>query len=168
VNEPIVEAFQLATSTVFKTMLGMEITVGPAEHSDQMVARYEVSGIISLSGPVAGDIVVSFEERFAKLATGTMLGNEPNELDADVVDAVGELTNMIAGSAKSRLELSNLQLALPTVVMGKGHCIGFKSGICPISLPFSSEWGTFSVELALTAFAPGKAQANPAGNSAKC
>jgi chemotaxis protein CheX len=168
VNDQIVQAFQLATSTVFKTMLGMEITAGPVEHCDQMIARHEVSGIISLSGPVAGDIVVSFEERSAMLATGAMLGNEPTELDNDVVDAVGELTNMIVGSAKGRLELRNLQLALPTVVMGKGHRIGFKAGICPISLPFTCQWGTFCVELALTNLEPAKQQPDAAGASASC
>lgn len=167
-NQQLVEAFQLATSSVFETMLGMGVTAGPAEQSNRMVARYEVSGIISLSGPVAGDIVVSFQEKIAKLATGAMLGIEPTELDADVVDGVGELTNMIGGSAKSRLGLSNLQLALPTVIMGKGHCIGFKAGINPISLPFECDWGKFCLELALTDFETASDQTSAAAASANC
>lgn len=148
-DDQLVQAFQLATSTVFETMLGMEVVAGPVERSNQVVARYEVSGIIGLSGPVAGDIVISFEERLAKLAAGAMLGDVPDELDAEVVDAVGELTNMIAGSAKGRLGLSNLQLGLPTVIIGKQHSIGFKAGIRPISLPFTAESGAFCVELAV-------------------
>jgi chemotaxis protein CheX len=166
VDDQVVEAFQKSTSTVFKTMLGMEITAGPVEQCDQMIVRHEVSGMISLSGTLAGDVIVSFDERVAILATGAMLGSEPTELDNDVVDAVGELTNMIAGSAKGSLELYKVQLALPTVVMGKGHRIGFKSGICPISLPFSSLWGTFHVELALTELEAPVAQAN--ASSASC
>lgn len=150
----MVEAFQTATSTVFQTMLGMEITAGAVQRCNQMMARHEVSGIIGLSGPVAGDIIVSFEEKIAILATAAMLGSEPTELDADVVDAVGELTNMIAGSAKGQLGFCNLQLALPTVILGKGHRIGFKSGICPVSLPFTSQWGTFCLELALNGLEP--------------
>ena len=130
-------------------MLGTSITPLPVADCDQMLMRHEVSGIIGLSGGLAGDVIVSFDERVAILATGALLGSVPTELDSEVVDAVGELTNMIAGSAKGMLEQFNMALALPTVIMGVGHRIGFKSGIQPISMPFESEWGTFSVEVGL-------------------
>ncbi|MCG8651461.1 MAG: chemotaxis protein CheX [Pirellulales bacterium] len=148
-NEEVISAFQNSTTEVFKTMLGLEITGLPVHPCDHMFVRHEVSGIIGLSGGMAGDVIVSFDKQVALLATGALLGTKPTELDNDVVDAVGELTNMIAGSAKGTLEKFNMQLALPTVILGKGHRIGFKSGVDPISMPYESEWGQFNIEVGL-------------------
>jgi len=33
-----------------------------------------------------------------------LLGSEKDTVDEDVIDAIGELTNMVAGAAKSELE----------------------------------------------------------------
>jgi len=149
-NDDVIKAFQKSTINVFQMMLGKQVTAGEIQRCDQMLVRHEVSGIIGLSGRMSGDVIVSFNERVAILATGALLGVEPTELDTDVVDAVGELTNMIAGSAKGMLEQYDMSLALPTVILGSGHRIGFKTGIDPISMPFESDWGTFCVEIGLT------------------
>ncbi len=145
VREELVSAFQKSTSAVFSTMLGVDVRSGPVCDCDLLLAMHEVSGIIGLSGRLTGDVIVSFDREVAILATGAMLGEQPTELDNDVVDAVGELTNMIAGGAKGALGKYDLQLALPTVILGSGHRIGFKPGVQPVLLPFDSEWGPFSV-----------------------
>ncbi|MEZ6086778.1 MAG: chemotaxis protein CheX [Pirellulaceae bacterium] len=149
-NEEIINAFQQSTECVFKTMLGLDVTHGPARQCDRMTARHPVSGIIGLSGEMSGDVIVSFEERVATLATAALLGEEPDGLNDDVVDAVGELTNMIAGGAKGTLGRGDMQLALPTVILGAGHRIGFSSGIRPISIEFQSSWGAFCIDIGLT------------------
>lgn len=149
-NDEVIAAFRKSASGVFQMMLGLEVTSGEVKETDQLLARYDVSGIIGLTGGMSGDVIVSFDERVAILATGALLGEQPAELDNDVVDAVGELTNMIAGAAKGSLESYDMSLALPTVILGSGHRIGFKSGIRPISMPFASQWGDFSVDLGLT------------------
>jgi len=148
-NQEIIATFQKSTSDVFGKMLGIAITSGDAVPCDQMLTRCGVSGVIGLAGDLSGDVIVSFEERVAILATAGLLGQEPTELNNDVVDAVGELTNMIAGSAKCALQEYNMSLALPTVILGAEHRIAFKSGVRPISIPFDSEWGAFSIALGL-------------------
>ncbi|WP_186776314.1 chemotaxis protein CheX [Rubripirellula reticaptiva] len=147
-NDEVVKAFKDSTTSVFETMLGSEVTSGEATHNHQLAAR-GVSGIIGLTGSISGDVIICFDEKTAIAATAVLLGMEPDGLDGDVIDAVGELTNMIAGNAKGRLEKYDLSLALPTVITGTGHRIGFKSGIQPVSLPFISQWGNFSIELVL-------------------
>lgn len=146
----IVDAFLQATTDVFSTMLKEAVVSGPVLQCDQMLASHDVSGIIGLSGGLSGDVIVSFDERVAILATAAMLGSEPAELDNDVVDAVGELTNMIAGAAKGILERHNMSIALPTVILGKGHRVGFKSGVVPLCINFESAWGSFSVKIGLS------------------
>ena len=149
-NREVIAAFRSSTASVFQTMLGIEVLGGDVEPTDKMLARHGVSGVIGLTGGMCGDVIVSFDDRVAMLATGALLGDSPTELNDDVVDAVGELTNMIAGAAKGALEQYNMSLALPTVIIGCGHRIGFRSGICPVTIPFQSEWGSFSIELGLT------------------
>ena len=148
-NEDLILAFQQSTASVFQTMLGLDVTHGAARRSDRMIARHPVSGVIGLSGGMSGDVVVSFEERVALRATAALLGDEPTALNDDVVDAVGELTNMIAGAAKGSIGMG-MKLALPTVIMGAGHRIGFKQGIQPISIDFQCEWGEFSIDIGLS------------------
>ena len=148
-NNEVIAAFQASTSDVFQTMLGKEIT-GGQPLTPQCLTNRGVSGMIGLTGKISGDVIVSFDQRIAIFATTTLLGQVPKGLDTDVVDAVGELTNMIAGSAKGKLEKYDMTLALPTVIMGDGHRIGFNSGVKPVSLPFTCEWGEFSIELGLT------------------
>ncbi len=147
-NQEVIDAFVDSTRSVFKTMLDSDITPGDAAPCKCVVAR-GVSGVIGLTGQIAGDVIICFDEPLAIRATGVMLGQVPAELDDEVVDAVGELTNMIAGSAKGRLEKYDLSLALPTVILGSGHRVVFISGIQLITIPFESDMGSFSIELGL-------------------
>ena len=50
-----------------------------------------------------------------------MLASEMTEVNGDVLDAVGELTNIIAGQAKAQLEQYDLRVSLPNVVTGDDH-----------------------------------------------
>ena len=50
-----------------------------------------------------------------------MLGAGPGEINGDVMDAIGELTNISAAQAKAQLEEYKLSIGLPTVICGKGR-----------------------------------------------
>ena len=105
--------------------------------------------MIGLSGLVSGTVIVSLDRQVALAATGAMLGTTPDSVNADVIDAVGELTNMIAGKAKSALEHLEMKLALPTVIAGKNHVIAFGSAAQTICIPYTCDWGQISVEVGL-------------------
>ena len=63
-------------------------------------------------------------------------------------DAVGELANMIAGSAKSKLGF-NANISVPSVVMGD-HChIATLSDMPCIVIPCTSALGDFAVEVCI-------------------
>lgn len=82
-------------------------------------------------------------------AASTMLLTETTEVSADVLDAVGELTNMVAGRAKSQLEELHLSVSLPNIITGSDHEIRFPSNVTPICVPFETEWGALSLEVGL-------------------
>ena len=85
----------------------------------------------------------------AMMAAAAMLGERPAAIDADVRDAIGELTNMIAGNAKAKLDQLALSVSLSSVITGKGHCVEFPRHVTPICIPFDCAWGAVAVEVGL-------------------
>jgi chemotaxis protein CheX len=112
---------------------------------------HEISGIIGLSGKAVGMVVLSLSEPLALKAASTMLMTETKEINDDVVDAVGELANMVAGAAKAELEEYELSVSLPSVVTGKNHEIRFPSNVTPICIPYETPWGPLMLEVGLVA-----------------
>jgi chemotaxis protein CheX len=144
-----INPFLVAAITAFDTMLGCKLTRGTpyVKHGPQ--PEHEVSGVIGLSGKARGTVVLSLSREAALNATAVLLEERPTEINADVTDAVGELTNIIAGSAKAKLDHLELSVSLPTVITGKWHCVEFPKKVTPICIPFESKWGRITVEVGL-------------------
>jgi chemotaxis protein CheX len=145
----LVNPFLIATTDVFRTMLQCEISRGQLALKQNHTPEYEVSGLIGLTGKCQGMVVVSLGRETAIKAAAIMLGERPDGLNAQVVDTVGELANMIAGAAKSQLSQYQLSIGLPSVICGKNHSIGFPSNSTPILLPFDSPIGPICIEVGL-------------------
>lgn len=149
-----INPFVAATNDVFQTMLGCSLTRGPLSLKHEHTPMHEVSGLIGLSGAWRGMVVVSLDRTTAISAAEAMLGSRPDELDRDVLDAIGELTNMIAGSAKTKLEQYQMTIGLPMVICGKAQAIAFPSQAQPIVIPFDSPLGSVCVQVGLVESAP--------------
>lgn len=144
--DDLIEPFVAATSSVFATMVGWEVTPGtPGTFEAQR--EYDLTSLIGLSGASTGVVMVHWAQSTALKAVGAMLGSEPAEVNADVIDTLGELTNMVAGSAKASLSPMFSNLALPIVLFGKNRELGMPKYIQPIRIPFDSPCGPFSLEL---------------------
>jgi chemotaxis protein CheX len=78
----------------------------------------DVHGTVSVTGAWDGQVVVTFSQVAAQRATAALLGLEVEEVSApDVMDAVGELVNIIGGSVKSLMPQPTV-LSLPSVRTG--------------------------------------------------
>ena len=146
-----INPFLTATISAFETMLGCALTRGTPYIKNGSQPEHEVSGVIGLSGQAKGTVVLGLGREAAICAAEALLQERPPEINADVTDAVGELANIIAGSAKAKLENLQLSVSLPTVITGKGHCVEFPRQVTPICIPFESAWGPITVEVGLTA-----------------
>jgi len=144
-----INPFVSATHNVFKTMLGCTLVRGPLSLKSEHTPMHEVSGLIGLSGRCRGMVVVSVSRLTAICAAEVMLGSRPEEVNGDVLDAMGELTNMIAGAAKNQLEEYRLTIGLPTVICGKGQTIAFPSQSAPMVIPFDSDIGSVCVQVGI-------------------
>lgn len=149
-----INPFIASLTNAFRTMLGCEVRRGKVSVKSDRAPMHEISGVIGLSGMAAGTVVLSLSTAVALKAASTLLMYEATEVNDDVVDAVGELTNMVAGGAKAQLAEFQLSVSLPNVITGRGHEIRFPSQVTPICVPFESDWGPLAVEVG---FAPPRA-----------
>ena len=136
-----------ALEDAFKTMLGITIQRTGLGLMENNCALHPVSGIIGVSGKAVGTIVLSMTHAVAQKAAGTMLMTEMTETDDDVMDAVGELTNMVAGGAKAQLEAFDLRMGLPSVLSGDNCRLHFPQNAHPIAIPFQCDWGLLALEI---------------------
>ncbi|PQO45341.1 chemotaxis protein CheX [Blastopirellula marina] len=148
-----INPFIRSTTNTFETMLGCSIHRDKLCLADQVNERYEVSGIIGLTGRVQGSAVVLLSHDVAVNAAAAMLMMEPSEFDGlsnDVIDAVGEIANMVAGSAKAELEELQLSISLPNVVVGHPPDVRFPSEVKPIAVTFACPWGPMALKVGFT------------------
>jgi chemotaxis protein CheX len=141
-----VDPFIEATSSVFSTMIGWDVVAGAPEHRTHD-EECELRSLIGLSGQASGVVMVQWTQNVAIKAAGAMLGSEPANVNADVVDTLGEITNMIAGAAKAKLSPMFSNLALPIVLVGKNGGVSLPKNVKPIRIPFESPNGPFSIEI---------------------
>jgi chemotaxis protein CheX len=139
-----------ATKTVFETMLECTPVRTELVLKEKMTPAFEVSAVIGVTGKAAGTIVLSLARCTALEVLNRMIGIEADEINTEVCDAVGELTNMIAGTAKAKLEQFELSTSIPNIISGKDHTIHYPSNVTPICIVFDSEIGPFAVEIGFT------------------
>jgi chemotaxis protein CheX len=139
-----------ATRSVFETMLDCLPTRTGLRLRASDDPRHEVSAVIGISGKAAGTIVVNLSQRAACEVLRRMVGVETTEVTRDVCDAVGELTNMIAGSAKAQLAKYELSISLPNVISGSDHTVHFPSDVQPMVISFESDIGPLTIEVGFT------------------
>lgn len=151
ITAAIVNPILVSTNDVFETMLGCTPTRAGLSLKLSKFPPYELSAIIGMTGAANGTFVFSLPVSTAIALHNRMLGEQRTEIDADVRDTVGEITNMIAGGAKSKLENMKLTISIPNLISGIGHEIHYPSGIQPICLAFGTELGDFCME---AGFAP--------------
>lgn len=91
-----------------------------------------VTGLIGVHGKVSGFVIVNMAERVALKTVGGLLQDKYDQLTAQVVDGVGEITNLIVGGIKGGLSStpwSFSHLTVPSVIIGNGYKIAHVRGL---------------------------------------
>lgn len=148
----IINPFLEAAVHVLKTMTDIEALPGKPFLKKDKHALGDVSAIIGISGDARGSMALTFTASCIKEVVSRLLKVAVHEIDDDVQDAVGELTNMICGDARGRLgeEGFSLQAGIPTIVTGKDHSIKHINDGPYLGIPFETPFGAFVVEVAFS------------------
>jgi len=144
-----VEAFTYAISNFFETMIQTTVEIEPPSVTTPEQQNFDVSGIIGLSGDVQGSVVVSFPIATAENVVTRFAGMPIAQSDEDFTDAIGEVTNMIAGGAKSNFPSCSVSISCPSVVVGHGHKVFRKHDLPVVEFRCGTELGAFAVQVTL-------------------
>lgn len=146
-----INPFLEGTIEVLKTMAFIDPRPGKPFLKTGNNAHGDVTGIIGLTGKVKGSLALTFSEQCILKIVANMLGEEKTKIDAEIKDAVGEITNMVSGVARKKLEAMGLLVfaAIPTVVSGKDHSISHVLGGPSLIIPFETDSGNFVVDVCM-------------------
>jgi len=152
-HEEIITHVRAATEEVFSTMLGLEVRAGEAVV--EQAAPGPTDGVVSLvglAGPWAGTGSVSCSAAMACKLSSQFLMTEFDSVTEEVLDAIGELTNIIIGNFKSAMEdkLGPMGLSIPTVIYGRNFTTRTISNNNWTLIPFTCDGAQFEVHVCLT------------------
>ncbi|THB72687.1 MAG: chemotaxis protein CheX [Desulfobacteraceae bacterium] len=145
----LINPFINSTINVLETMAFITVNAGKPYVKTDNLATGDVSGVLGLTGVANGTIAVTFEKECILKVVSNMFGETMSELNHEIADAVGELTNMISGQARRELEEIGkvFKAAIPSVVMGNNHSIVHYTDGPKIAIPFSTNAGEFTIEV---------------------
>lgn len=127
----IIKSIKEATKEVCSTMLNLQVKAEESFIKDEKnVSTDLLSSVHFFGDKYMGKIAVFAYGGMACQLAGAMLGMEVTEVDEDVKDCMGEIVNMIAGGAKTKLQdsMGLLHLLTPWVISGKNLTIASPPG----------------------------------------
>jgi chemotaxis protein CheX len=148
VDVSYINPFVEAVDSVFSTMLNVKPKRIGVQVSNGEAKGAVITSLIGISGQVSGVVALRFPPDTALQLAGRMLGTAVAELNDEVTDAISEMVNMVAGSAKAKFDHDPpLELGLPTVVEGTGYKLKYPTRSVWLEVPFHSDAGDFSMEV---------------------
>ncbi len=148
-DSQLINHFVRATNDAFVTMLkGAARVNGKPFLQKEVSSHREISAIIGLTGYLQGSIALSFDFDVAGRVACSFLSLEEPPPREQILDAIGELVNIVAGAAKAAIGRSDVSISLPQIVLSKeGHQLHHSAKMPGIGIPFESEFGPFVMEV---------------------
>jgi chemotaxis protein CheX len=123
-----------ATGEVMSTMLGTDAVVLERHEPRPLTLQEGVFATVGMAGPCIGSGTFACSAASACKLAGQFLMADYDQVNTEVLDAIGELANMVVGNIKTALEaeMGQVGLSIPTVVFGKNfltRCLHSNSGV---------------------------------------
>jgi chemotaxis protein CheX len=151
---PMIETLRSCAIDVFDTMVGTPLAEGTPLAGDALRPQSNVVAQIGFGGSRSGLVVFYATFNGAAHITRALLGMEPSDVPSppEIADAVGEITNMVAGSFRTRManEGDAWAISIPTVTMGSDFYMTPLSDGRRTMLPFHLGEHEIFVELVIT------------------
>ena len=147
INNKIIES----TIEIFTGMVMMEISVAGEPLTTLGSLENSITGMVGLAGVCKGVLAVHFPKQVALDVTGSFIGMEVDEINADVQDAIGEIANMLGGNLKTILSErgKDIMLSMPSTFSGDRYSFTSQVEVDRVILPFQTPSGMFYVEIEL-------------------
>ena len=152
-QETVIKLVSAAAADVFSTMLGLSVVTGEPFTEQATPAEAErVVALIGMAGSWMGTGMLSCSAELACRLSSLMLMSEYDAVDGEVLDAMGEISNMIFGNVKTELEaiLGPLGLSIPTVIFGRNFSTKSIGSQMWTVVPVIAEGRQMDVKICLT------------------
>lgn len=114
----LIEPVSYSALTVFSDFLKLDIREKSVTTRDQLLPRFEVSVLLDIFfEDIDGKVILNLSKKLAFKIYELLLGETTDEFNADVKDAIAEVTNMITGNAKSEFEKQGIYYKISTPVV---------------------------------------------------
>lgn len=157
----VVELVRQNTKTLFETMLDAVPAPLPDYRTSLVQDSQEsVFCLIGFSGEMVGSGSLHCSGPCAARLASSLLMSEFEAVDAEVLDAVAEITNMIVGNFKTSIDESYgaISISTPTVIYGQQYAARNFGASEWIVVPFLYHGMEFDVRISLQ---PDRAQQRP-------
>ncbi|MFW5801494.1 MAG: chemotaxis protein CheX [Spirochaeta sp.] len=145
-----IEPFVDATTHVFEDFFNEQPVPGkPFLFHREENHRWDLSALIGIGGDSRGVVAIMMTGTLAVNLTSILTGTKTTEVTDDVIDAIGEIVNIVAGNAKKGLEQYVLTISLPSIISGPVHNIAWPSNIPIIGIPCETSHGEFILAVGL-------------------
>lgn len=145
-----INPFIEAAHDAFQRITNKTLQLGAPSLKSISQTEHDVTVMIGLTGAVGGVVTYSMEIQVATSVASAMMGGIKAEWDDMSESAVGELGNILTGSAVTRLYNRGYecQITPPTIINGKNMPISTSSTHI-VSVPLYSEVGNITLDVAL-------------------
>jgi chemotaxis protein CheX len=152
IPEDMLASLLESTQEVFHTMVFTTLGTQTPIEGDALRPRSNVVGTIAFAGVRSGIVAFYSTTKTAHAIAGAMLGIPPEQVNGEMPDAIGEITNMIAGAFRTKMARTGppWAISVPTVTVGSDLYTKYVSDVRRVLCPFTFEDGEVFVELILT------------------
>lgn len=135
---------------LFGTMLNAKVQRGTVGVSKGGSNPRDIMALIGLSGAARGMVALAFPVDTALKMASRLMDSELRVMDDTVSDAIAEVVNIVAGSAKARLNNGDgpaIDLSLPSIVRGNNFSVEYPSKSMWLDVSFDSDLGEFTMRV---------------------
>lgn len=145
-----IEPFVTTTKRVLTSIINGDVSSGDISLVGDRDLQGDVFIVIKVKGDSEGCIIVNMDSETARKVCSAMSGSDCGCGPAVDLDAIAELSNMIAGNATSSLNDLGYDFSIhPPAVVGKADVPARVGGIELFRVPLETTLGGISINVAL-------------------
>lgn len=131
------------TASIWETMFALPLEVGSG---GVLGTDPAMTGSVQIDGAWQGAVMLQCPQVLASTLTAVLFRGEGVPVVTEVRDAMGELTNMLAGNVKALLPAPS-RISLPTVAFGADYELAVVGARPVVTVSFTCDSSPFTVTL---------------------
>jgi chemotaxis protein CheX len=146
----LIDIVEAAVVETFRQFFGVEAKLASCNYAIGSVPEREVTGVIGfVQESLEGTMSIGFSRDMIYRTLGPFYGRSYTDLNDEILQGVGEITNTVFGLTKAayNAEGSQYQLCLPVVMVGESYFVYSYQPMDIVRMEFTSPNGSFWVEI---------------------